>query len=152
MKRSSFVGFWFFKLIGVLFSVLGFMLLHGLIFPEQSFINGLDRTMRDNEWLSLSTMLLFTVFIAYYTLFRLAEIEYNENGIKELKSNESSDWGQIKSVIKIPFCTPPIYRISFAKDGRSIFAIMSISKIISVGFYSWDLTGFYGLAKNKTKT
>lgn len=148
MNRSSALGYWFLKLVGAMAFIGGLVFLHGVILPDHTVVEGLDRETRDRDWPSLITMVGMMFFIAYYSNFRFSEIEYGDKKICILGSNEEYEWNEIKRVIKIPFCTPPIYRMSFKKSRKPIYLIMSMSNI-SIGFYSWDFTGFYKLAKDK---
>ena len=138
MKRSSKIAYCFFKIAGVLMAFFGTTLLYELIFLSPS-----------NDRLAISLIILLLLFCFYFLIYRLTEIEYDEEKIKILNTEKTYHWDEVKQVIKIPFCTPPLYRISFKNNEQPILLVMSMNNI-SIGIYSWDFTGFYQLANDKT--
>ena len=42
----------------------------------------------------------------------------------------------------MPFCTPPVYRISFRDTDKAVYVSVFSWGMASVGIWSWDFTDF----------
>ena len=78
---------------------------------------------------------------------RLARIEYSWSGLTAFRNGKKTDyrWSEVSRVLKVPFWTPPIYRVSFTNGDPPIYFGMSWWTI-SIGFWSWDFSGFQNFA------
>lgn len=151
--NSSIIGYWFMKIAGVGFIVLGFSLSHGMLFPENTIVKGLNHDFVEEARLELIIIIIACFLIGYFGLFRFVIIICDDDGItitKNLKV-EWVEWSDVSSIWKIPCTAPPVYRCSFNNDMKPIYFHMTMTFFVTVGVWSWDFTGFISYAKEQMK-
>jgi hypothetical protein len=151
LKASSYTAYYFCKLGGLAFAALAVLLVHGLLLPQRSFIDGIE-TM-NTVWDTVSVLALsgLALVLSYFMFFRFRVIEYDNTNVRIIHGSERqrTTWSNIRSVTKVIGCTPPVYRMTFKDHRTPIYFIMSMFVFISIGVWSWDFTGFYEYARDK---
>ncbi len=101
----------------------------------------------ENLWDNGFFLILLIALLIRLNL-RLARIQYGWGGLVALRNGKKKryKWHEVKSVFKLPFMTPPLYRIAFRDGDPPIYFSMSWWAG-SIGIWSWDFTGFYHFAK-----
>ena len=95
------------------------------------------------------SIFLFIIYIIWKD--KPAKVDMNDNFIvvKRAKENISVKWEEVDSIIQIPFCTPPLYRMSFKHTHKPVYFAFRSFFVLSIGFWSFDFTGFLKDAKLK---
>ncbi len=152
--NSSIISYWLMKIAGIGFIILGLSLTHGMLFPESTFVEGLNHSLIEEAKLEIIIVIILCFFTSYFTLLRFVIISCDDNGItitKNLKV-ERVEWSDVSSIWKMPCITPPVYRCSFNNDMKPIYFNMTMIFFITVGVWSWDFTGFTSYAREQIKT
>ncbi len=102
---------------------------------------------------------IFSVFafcIGFILTFRSAYVECKNDHILILRLGKFTkiDWKNIIKATKIPFCSPPLYRLSFNNGVKPVyFNISSSNAYIHTPWFSWgwDSSGFLEFARSRIK-
>jgi hypothetical protein len=80
-----------------------------------------------------------------------AIIEINDKNIyvKRGKEEFNEEWQNVNEVFKIPFTSPPIYRMSFTNNRNPVYFAFRTWFYATIVFWSWDFTGFLEYANEK---
>ncbi len=99
-----------------------------------------------DQLLGISHFMLISVICALfaYIAYRFSVVKVRNDGLEVYRNGRSKikDWRNVKKITQIPFCTPPIYRLSFNNSEPPVYVCVFSWITISVGFWSWDLTDF----------
>jgi hypothetical protein len=81
---------------------------------------------------------------------QFAIIECSGTGLKLRRNGRTTahTWGQVASVSQVPFCTPPVYRITFSNGELPAYCIFFSFVVATVGIWSWDFRGFVKYAQS----
>ncbi len=142
------------KIAGIGFIILGLSLTHGMFFPENTIVEGLNHSVIEESKLEIIILILVCFFIGYFGLLRFVIISCDDDGItitKNLKV-ERVKWSEVSSIWKVPCIAPPVYRCSFNNDIKPIYFNMTMILFVTVGVWSWDFTGFTSYARGQLKT
>lgn len=74
--------------------------------------------------------------------FGVVDCRHNEIEVRKNRRRRVIGWNQVSSIYQMPFCTPPVYRIAFKNGDSPVFVIVFSWRLLSIGFWSWDFTGF----------
>ena len=137
MKQSSYIAFYFFKVAGIGFCIMGLILLYAIVFSDVSDV------------ITAIVVMPIAFAVAYFMFFRMRVIRYNHDIVEILNGSESirTSWSNVRSVSKLFCCAPPLYRMTFRDNTRPAYFIMSMFFYVYVIFWAWDFTGFYQFAK-----
>jgi hypothetical protein len=151
MKHSSYFAYYFLKFAGIGFLAMGLILLHAIIFPNASVVEGFNTESSTSDTISAIAFLPIIFAVAYFTFFRIRVIRYDDYAVEVLNGSKliRTSWGNVRNVSKVIGCAPPIYRMSFKDETQPAYFIMSMFFFVYVAFWSWDFTGFYKYAKEK---
>ena len=90
--------------------------------------------------------LLFPLYKLSTSKFK--RIEFFESQII-ISGKENYSWNEVTSLFKIPFTTPPIYRIKFKTRQSGCYFGFTSKFYASLIVYSYDFTGFLDFANQK---
>jgi len=86
-----------------------------------------------------------------YVIWRCGVVDCRSD-VMELRRNGKTtmlEWAEVASIKQMPFCTPPLYRIAFRNGEPPVFVMMHSWVVATVGFWSWDFTGFSDYVKER---
>lgn len=91
------------------------------------------------------------IALFYLIKDRFGVVDLDNHGIVlERKSDKrEKEWKDVLSVFKLPFCSPPIYRMSFKDGEKPIYFIFGSFFILTTPIYSYDFTGFLKFAEKR---
>lgn len=90
------------------------------------------------------------LLLCKYQFKKFRKLRFYENEIV-VNTGMSYSWKDVDSVFKIPFTTPPIYRIKFNADKSTYYFGFKSSFYASLIIYSFDFTGFLKYSTTKIK-
>ena len=81
---------------------------------------------------------------------QFAIVECSAEGLQVRRNGRSTSfgWHEVASVKQVPFCTPPVYRICFKTDEPPAYCIFFSFIVVTIGFWSWDFSGFLSYARS----
>lgn len=134
--KSSKVSYYFSLLMGVALIAGGLGMIHGFYFPEQSMISG-DLTGFMETFMPAAMCFGFGIFL----LLRFGVVEFGEKFIflNRYRKTIEVSWSDVDKIKVVPFCSPPVYRLSFRNDIKPVYFTMKESYAqVDLFFWSWS--------------
>ncbi|MEO0509424.1 MAG: hypothetical protein AAF065_06165 [Verrucomicrobiota bacterium] len=136
--ESSWLYYFVFKTLGGL-ALGGALLVLALIsiYGTEPFFEGEESTI---ELVAVAIMMTAVIYMTCHFSVVKADskgLHIHKNGKKKKK-----EWNEVKAIHQMPFCTPPVYRISFYGKEKSSYVSVFSWASLTVGFWSWDFTDF----------
>jgi Na+/H+ antiporter NhaD/arsenite permease-like protein len=151
IKTSSYTAYYFCKVAGLAFGTLAVLLVHAVLFPQHSVVDGIESIKSASDLFYTLTLSGVALGLGYFTFFRFCVIEYDNKNVRIIRGakRERTTWSNVLNVTKVIGCTPPVYRMTFKDHRKPAYFIMSMAAFVSIGVWSWDFTGFYEYAREK---
>ncbi len=137
---SSEPYYWFAKVMPYLFAILPVALLADP--PAELELSG--------PLLAVCVEIAAGFGIVVLVSVRFGVVDCDDDGVGFYRNgnNEFVTWDRVEGLMKIPCCTPPLYRLSFNGGIAPLYFVMP-GAYATVGFWSWDFSGIqkYGQAR-----
>jgi len=152
VKSSSYFAYYFYKFVALMFVFVALASVHSLVFPEQSIMSNSPVDASAGEIIVLLGLSCALVFLARFMFFRIRVMRYDDSSVEIINGNESRtvSWNNVRTVSKVLAVVPPLYRMTFKDDSEPAYFVMSMFFYAYAIVWSWDFTGFYKFAQEKT--
>ncbi len=102
--------------------------------------NSIPSDVRTAYLFILPMILFFLGWLGWH--FGYVDCQINEIRLQRNGKIKVMPWSEVSSIIQIPLCTPPVYRIAFTNNESAVYCSLFSLFVLSVGFWSWDFTDF----------
>jgi len=142
MKSS--VAYYFLMKISVGLLIVGFVYFLITVSANPQYTDEGGHLWTTEEKVKTFGMLCVFLGAMGYLAWNFGIVDCDPKGIEVRKNGKKKivEWSDVSSVNQMPFCTPPVYRIAFSNGDSAVYVIVFSLMVISVGFWSWDGTGF----------
>ncbi len=127
LKEESSIGlYWVLRIVLLPIPILLAYFLWLLFFDPNSLNESGQLISSSQLW--LPKIIGFIILIEMVVIcIRLARIEYSWSGLTAFRNGKKTHyrWSEVSRVLKVPFWTPPIYRVSFTNGDPPIYFGMS---------------------------
>lgn len=155
MESSSF-GYRLIQLVGLLFCILPLLLVQAYFWPESTSatLDLGEGTFQDHLVFWCFCICIVALGANVFRKASFAKLSDDAVQIKGFKRDFSINWSQVKSVRKIPFVSPPMYRISFLNNqAKPAYFSMSTTSFWEINtpwaLFSGDASGVLKYARQR---
>ncbi len=135
--KSSRLSHYFLLLLALVLVIVSFSLINDLYFTQ-----GRVESSSSMSLLEISYIFSVCMFLGIFLLLRLGVVEFGGESIivKRHQKTITLSWSDAKKITKIPFCSPPIYRLSFHSKVKPVYFSMQEAYVFidtPIGSSSW---------------
>ena len=153
--ESSSIGYRMIQVFGLLFGAMPLMFIQSYFWTEAAIA---EVDLGKETFLEIGIFFIFCTgmaFFSYSAFTKAVFIRFSDENIriKGFRRNETIQWNDVKRVFKVPFASPPIYRISFNETHKTGYFIMSLFNSWTIetpwSLFSGDSSGVVKYARDK---
>ena len=145
VMKSSTLYYYFMKTVALVLLAFPFLLLYESV--NGHLVNADRSSILFVLWMLAAVV--SSPLLAWVIWRQFAIIEFSNDIVEVYRRGRRSSfsWAELAAIRQLPCCTPPVYRITFRTGAPPAYCMFHSLVVASVGFWSWDFSGFMAYAR-----